>query len=71
MIAALVRQAATLAASVLAGELRKPENQERIAAAARQAAAKIRDPETSKQLESLASTGARALGRAFGNIKNR
>jgi hypothetical protein len=71
MFASLLRSAASLAASAVANELRKPENQEKLAAAARTAATKLRDPETSKQLESAALSGARALGRAFGNFKNR
>ena len=58
MFASLFRQAATLAASALASELRKPENQARIAAAAQAAAAKARDPETAKQIETVAMTGA-------------
>jgi hypothetical protein len=71
MIASLFRQAATFAASALANELRKPENQAKVAAAAQQAAAKMRDPETAKQIETAALSSARALGRAFGNLKNR
>jgi hypothetical protein len=60
MFASLLRSAASLAASAVANELRKPENQEKLAAAARAAAAKVRDPET-----------IRALGRAYGRFKNR
>jgi hypothetical protein len=71
MIASLFRQAATFAASALVNELRKPENQAKLAAAAQQAAARARDPETTKQIETVARSGARALGRAFGNLKNR
>ncbi len=71
MIASLFRQAAAFAASALANELRKPENQEKLAAAAQAAAAKMRDPETRDQIETAAMNGARALGRAFGNLKNR
>jgi hypothetical protein len=71
MIASLFRQAAALAANAMANELRKPENQEKLATAARTAAAKLRDPATSEQLQTLANNGARALGRAIGNLKNR
>ncbi len=71
MFASLIRQAAALAASAMASELRKPENQARIADAAQQAAAKMRDPETAKKVETVAMSGARALGRAIGNLKNR
>jgi hypothetical protein len=71
MFASLLRQAATLAASALASEMRKPETQAKVAAAAQQAAAKMRDPETAKAVETAAMSGARALGRAFGNLKNR
>jgi len=71
MIASLFRQAAAFAASALANEIRKPENQAKLAAAAQQAAAKMRDPATGKQIETVARSGARALGRAFGNLKNR
>jgi hypothetical protein len=60
MFASLLRSAASLAASAVANELRKPENQEKLAAAARAAAAKARDPET-----------MRALGRAYSKFKNR
>jgi hypothetical protein len=31
----------------------------------------MRDPETRDQIETAAMNGARALGRAFGNLKNR
>jgi hypothetical protein len=71
MIANLFRQAAAFAASAVVSELRKPENQQKLTAAAQAAAAKMRDPETKKQVESIAISGARALGRAYGNLKNR
>ncbi len=71
MFANLFRQAAALAASVVAAELRKPENQEKIAAAAKAAATKMRDPETAKRVETIALGGARALGRAYSQLKNR
>jgi hypothetical protein len=71
VIASLFRQAASLAASALANELRKPETRAKLAAAAQQAAARARDPQTGKQIETVAMSGARALGRAFGNLKNR
>jgi hypothetical protein len=71
VFASLFRQAASLAVSALANEMRKPENQAKAAALAQQAAAKMRDPETAKAVETAALSGARALGRAFGTLKNR
>ena len=71
MIGPILRKAASIAAAALVAELQKPENQAKLGAAAQQAAAKLRDPETAKKAEAVALTGARALGRAVGKLKNR
>jgi hypothetical protein len=71
MLASLFRTVASLAASAVATELKKPENQRKLAEAAQVAAAKLRDPETGAKVESVAMSGARTLGRVFGNLKNR
>jgi hypothetical protein len=63
------------AANAVATELKKPETQQKLAASAQHVAGKLRDPETLKRLETEAGkmrdSGARALGRAVGNLRNR
>lgn len=71
MLANLLRTVATVAANAAANELRKPENQRKLAEAAQSAAAKLKDPETAAKVEAVALSGARVLGRFFGNLKNR
>jgi hypothetical protein len=71
MFANLFRSVAAMAANAVAAELRKPENRERLLAAAQQAAAKARDPANGERVEAVARSGMRALGRAYGNLKNR
>ncbi len=71
MLSNIFRTVASIAASAVAAELRKPENQQKLTAAAQQVAVKLRDPETAQTIGSIANRGARALGRTFGNLKNR
>ena len=63
------------AANAVATELKKPETQQKLAASAQQVAAHLRDPETLKKIETgagkMRDTGARALGRAIGDLRNR
>ena len=63
------------AANAVATELKKPETQQKLAASAQQVAGHLRNPETLKKIEAEAGkmrdTGARALGRAIGELRNR
>ena len=83
MIGGLIARAVALAsragvgaaANVVATELKKPETQQKLAASAHHVAGHLRDPETLKKLEmeagKMRDTGARALGRAIGELRNR
>lgn len=63
------------AANAVATELKKPETQQKLTASAHHVVGRLRDPETLKRLESEAAkardSGARALGRAIGTLRNR
>jgi hypothetical protein len=64
-----------LAAGVVAGELRKPETQAKIAGAVAAASATLRDPEKRAEMQNTAGaagkSAARALGRAAGTLRNK
>jgi hypothetical protein len=70
-----MRSAATLAASAIAAELKKPETQQKIGQTIANVQHKLADPETRAQAERIAGTAgksaARMLGRAAGTIKNK
>ena len=79
MFGSLIRAAAKLAVSAAATELRKPENQQKVGKAIAAATTTLRDPERREALGKTAGTvagvardtGARALGRLAGSIKNK
>ena len=70
-----MRSAATLAASAIAAELRKPETQQKIGQTIASVQHKLADPETRQKVEQAAGTAsktaARMLGRAAGTLKNK
>ena len=70
-----MRSAATMAASAIAAELRKPETQQKIGQTIAQVQHKLADPETRQNVEraagSAGKTAARMLGRAAGTLRNK
>ena len=70
-----MRSAATMAASAIAAELRKPETQQKIGQTIAQVQHKLSDPETRAKAAETAGvagkTAARMLGRAAGTIRNK
>lgn len=59
------------AVSTAATELRRPENQRRLAESAQRITAQLRDPQAAERVDRTIASGARSLGRAFGNWRNR
>jgi hypothetical protein len=70
-----MRSAATMAASAIAAELRKPETQQKIGQTIAGVQQKLTDPETRQTVERAAGTAgktaARMLGRAAGTLRNK
>ena len=70
-----MRSAATMAASAIAAELRKPETQQKIGQTLASVQQKIADPATRENVERAAGTAgktaARMLGRAAGTLRNK
>lgn len=59
------------AVNAAANELRRPETQQRIIEGAKHVGAQLRDPKTAERVDQAVAQGARALGRAVGNWRNR
>jgi hypothetical protein len=59
------------AVSTAATELQRPENQRRLAEGAQRVAGQLRDPQIAERVDQTIASGARTLGRAFGNWRNR
>jgi hypothetical protein len=70
-----MRSAATMAASAIAAELRKPETQQKIGRQVAKVQQTLTDPEKRAQIERAAGTAgksaARMLGRAAGTLRNK
>ncbi len=75
LIGKAMRSAATLAASAIAAELRKPETQQKIGQTIATVQHKLADPQTRAKAGQAAGTAgktaARMLGRAAGTLRNK